>query len=242
MTDANTALIALASVQGATTVVLAGATWFYAARTHDISKATRRQADASSEMAREMREQRLAKDQPYLVIETIGNERVYFEEESEEEFIERPDPGIDPNKAYPRKFTYRILNAGQGPALGLSTTLWHSWVIYKDRSKDALQTGDMWEVSVHPDGPLMVIGMAFGGGERTQTEGFNALSHLGLKDFEGPPSRCGVTVTCSDIHGRKWLAYLTMHIDSCPAMNTIYRTISPGTQRFVSLEDGEDRP
>jgi len=55
--DANTALIVLASVQGAFTVVLAVATGFYAVRTHDISKAAKEQADASTEMARETREQ-----------------------------------------------------------------------------------------------------------------------------------------------------------------------------------------
>ena len=57
MADANTALIVLASVQGATTIVLAAATGFYAWRTHDISTATRDQADATVRLAEATRKQ-----------------------------------------------------------------------------------------------------------------------------------------------------------------------------------------
>lgn len=66
MADANTALIALASVQGATTIVLAGATWWYAQRTNVMSKAAEKQASASAEMAREMREQRFEALRPVV--------------------------------------------------------------------------------------------------------------------------------------------------------------------------------
>ena len=59
MFDANTTLIALPAVQGATTIVLAVATGFYAWRTHHISEATRELAEASEEMAHEMHEQDL---------------------------------------------------------------------------------------------------------------------------------------------------------------------------------------
>ncbi len=67
--DATTAFIVLASVQGVVTLVLAVATGFYAWRTHDISKATKEQAGASIEMAREMHEQRLESVRPVLSVE-----------------------------------------------------------------------------------------------------------------------------------------------------------------------------
>ena len=69
MPDANTAFIVLASVQGALTVVLAGSTYYYARKTRDIAEATRQQAKASVKMAEEMREQRLAEDRPWLLID-----------------------------------------------------------------------------------------------------------------------------------------------------------------------------
>ena len=69
MADANAAFVALASVQGALTALLAGATWYYARRTHDSSVATGRQADASAEMAREVHEQHLNEHRPFLLLD-----------------------------------------------------------------------------------------------------------------------------------------------------------------------------
>ncbi len=65
MADANTAVIVLASVQGATTIALAVVTGLYVRRTREISiatqqqaQATRLQADASVAMVREMQQER----------------------------------------------------------------------------------------------------------------------------------------------------------------------------------------
>lgn len=68
MADATTAFIALASVQGAATLVLVIVTAFYALRTRDIADAARQQAKASAEMAQEMSEQRLEGARPVLTL------------------------------------------------------------------------------------------------------------------------------------------------------------------------------
>lgn len=57
MADANTAFVVLASVQGSLTVVLVGATIYYARKTRDIADETRKQAEANMKMAEAMREQ-----------------------------------------------------------------------------------------------------------------------------------------------------------------------------------------
>jgi len=75
MADANTAIVILASAQGALTIALVVATGYYAWRTHDISKATREQANASVEMAREMREQRLFTSRPIVLLFPLAEER-----------------------------------------------------------------------------------------------------------------------------------------------------------------------
>ena len=57
MAEVNTAIIILASVQSASTLVLVAVTAFYARTTAKISDAAQRQADATAEMVREMRDQ-----------------------------------------------------------------------------------------------------------------------------------------------------------------------------------------
>jgi hypothetical protein len=202
MADANTAIVVLASVQGALTLALVGATAYYAWRTHDISKAAQEQAKASAEMAREMKEQRLDADRPYLLIETLGLEGIEWRE-LETSAGSEPDP----HSAYPRYLVCRIHNAGRGPAKELRATLLQLLVAYNEPTKDVLRPGDFWEVSLTASEALGLL-----------HEGFTGEAPLGMEQWMhqnkiqscayGDAYDCGIVVGCTDIHDRKWATYL----------------------------------
>ncbi len=239
MTEAETALIVLASVQGAFTVALVLATAFYAVRTHDISKAAREQADASVKMAQVMREERLAADQPYLLIEVEQPTPVYdaHGDEDSPAGLQTEVDVSESYRSYPKKLAYKVFNAGRGPATEISTTLLHSAVMYDTQMKDVLRPDTTWDVKVVPNTPTQAILTVFEGKSLGSEElGFNAwMKKAGLAEFEPHPSDSGVIVTYRDIQGNRWLTYLRMHVDPVVALNHLYRMIRSGEQRLTAL-------
>jgi hypothetical protein len=114
MADANTAVIVLACVQGAATLILAAITYSYARTTARTSEATRRQADASVEMAREMRHTRYDAVRPVLDIQPEPEVGVHL--------IARAVAGEEGDPK--RDLQAGIRNVGLGPALKVDYSLW----------------------------------------------------------------------------------------------------------------------
>lgn len=127
-------------------MVLAILTGVYAWRTHDISKATKEQANASAEMARAMREERLAADRPYILVEFFGPTPLALEGAR----MLEPSGGEDWNKDYAMKRAYELINVGQGPAKDIETSVVHSAMPYGARRKATLRPGGGWKERWNP--------------------------------------------------------------------------------------------
>lgn len=224
-------LAALASVL--ILLVVAVATIWYASLTEKIGKAAEAQANSSSLMAAVMRDDRRAADQPYLLVETSeGPGPPLFSENQSDELEEVPE-GEAWNAAYPRELSYKIQNAGRGPAIGVSTTFLHSVMLYQTRWRDILRPGETWEIALDCSTPEQTILEVFGGGEPT---GFNRwIESRGVDGFSDSPSDCGIVVTCRDIYEQKWLTYMKMRIDQTALLNMLYRRIWSGPQQVAPL-------
>lgn len=88
--------------QAISTLVLVGVTGIYAWRTHVISKATEKQADASAKMAEEMREQTIMISRPVIILQPVH-------------------PEVIPSGLASDYF--EIYNAGNGPAIEVEVCL-----------------------------------------------------------------------------------------------------------------------
>jgi hypothetical protein len=235
--DANTAVIVLACVQGGATLILAGVTLFYAKTTARISDDTRRQADASVKMAREMKEQRLDADRPYLLIETLGLEGIEWHELDTSAGSEP-----DPHSAYPRYLVCRIHNAGRGPAKELRATLLQPLVAYNEPTKDVLRPGDFWEVSLTASEALGLLHEGFTGEAPLGMEQWMHQNRIQSRAY-GDAYDCGIVVGCTDIHDRKWTTYLKFGLISTTdnvrkvVTSRILKTIE---HRIVGLDRASD--
>jgi len=199
MADSNTAFVALACAQGALTLVLVGATVYYARKTKDIASASREQADASVKMAEEVHKQGLDADRPYLLIEVPSLETVTW-------FKNPKDAYADPNSDYPKSITCRIYNAGRGPAKELVATLLQPVLACPESRKEVLRPGESWDLRLEGSESLTYIHL-----------GFSPEEPLGLENWmkrrriDSPSGYdCGLVVCCTDIHDRAWGTYLRL--------------------------------
>ncbi len=205
MADANTALIVLASVQGATTFVLAAATGFYAWRTHDISKATRRQAEASAEMTREVREQRLDEHRPFLLLD-LGVTEPYPIPATTSWDFPKSQPSKDITLMFPKQVTCRVHNAGRGPAKEVALTFLHPHMGYNVQRKGFLLPDEDWTSTVSVVGPLEAaladlspVGLREwlekqGAGPDKIADAYDAALVVGYRGFDGHPWGTYLTV------------------------------------------------
>lgn len=235
MADANAALIALACVQGATTIALTGATAFYAVRTHNISKATREQANATAKMAQEMREQSLAADRPYLLVDIPRLDCIEFKEPAA-----RQDGQPDPHIGFPTEIVYRVFNAGKGPAKEIGTSIRHPAVRYQGVSKDVLRSGDSWDVAIEPQAEAAaLIADSF---EESAPKGLSDyLERCGAVPLE-PGYDCGIVVTYADINEQQYVTYLRFGMIAVTdevRKKVTSRTIRPYEQRILRLESSK---
>jgi len=180
MAELVVALSALASAFLALGLVYV--TWRYARETKSIAEATRKQADASVEMAQEMREQRMALDRPNLLIDFQGTtppNRPYVAGEREEELAD-----------FPKELSFGVYNDGPGPAKGLS-------VAYKDflpKGRDYLLSKEKKWGCVLNNRSLIPFLEAAGVIERNSDWAVGAI-----------------VVKYSDVHDRRWEAHLELH-------------------------------
>ncbi|MFH0769418.1 MAG: hypothetical protein V1932_07650 [Chloroflexota bacterium] len=113
-------------IQAISMLILVTVTGIYAWRTHVISKATEKQADASVKMAEEMREQRLSEARPYILLRLV------------DEFVQL---GGD-------KLNVTIENVGKGPAKNLNVAFWNLDYDPIVTTKGYLGPNEDWEVEV----------------------------------------------------------------------------------------------
>lgn len=203
MADANTAVIVLACVQGAATLVLAAVTFSYAKTTARMSDAARRQADASVETAREMREQRLAEERPYLLLDAaVATEGSWG--------FPQGSNGDDINEMHPTTLWCGIHNAGPGPAKELAVTMLHPHMEFEIERRGYLLVNQSWE----PEPLVKAAPLA---------KALSGVKPLGLSDWlakQGAPPHpvgdqydAGLVVGYRDISGSPWATYLALGLD-----------------------------
>ncbi len=200
------------AVQAIAVVALVIATAFYAWRTWSISSATEKQAEASVEMAKEMREQRMAEDEPVLILDIVGQELppyLHWHAEWEVLMNEQTNEVVSP---WPLpQCTVRVHNAGRGAAVSVEACYLQSDKYYFHSRRGLLLKGESnnLELSGFP---------AFYGGRSSWEK--VALSQLGA------PKPAFVIARYEDVHGRSWVSYLDLEWD--PAMVPSIVSLSQG--------------
>ena len=153
------------------------------------------QTDASVKMAEEI-------TRPYLLLR-LTNEYLQWED------------GTDSKT--PREFLVTVYNAGKGPAINLSASLWKHTDIFAVTTKGYLAANQEWEASISK---LSTDGIALGG----------EIPYPQLKD-EIQRNRISVAVEYEDIHHREWVSYLYLE----EADGTGY--VKDGEQNIVELKN-----
>lgn len=119
-------------------------TGVYAWRTFAISKATRKQADASVKMAE------VTKEQTKILKETVSlSIRPFFDMTIAAVF-----GGVSYEFEPPDQFTIRIENIGKGPARGLFISCNGEGISYPEESLNNLNPGEHKEFSIYRQGTL----------------------------------------------------------------------------------------
>lgn len=181
-------------------------TGIYAWRTFAISKGTERQAQASVEMVKEMREQRMSEAQPYLLLKL---EDEPHQREGAPKFTEKADNNM---------LRITVLNAGKGPAINLRAAIWHATKTYCGDSKGYLAPDEKWgkrKITTDPESEI------------SNEEGW--LRKLGeIVTHDGPGV---VAVACQDVHGRTWVSYLYLEWH-----HSVDDHVKAGNQGVVELE------
>ncbi len=217
MTPSDWIQVGIASVLTVTLLVVLWYAW-----------ETRKQAAASVQMAKAMREQTLAEDRPFLLVEVMDVSSTRFAAPDAEE------EGPNPLAGYPVFLRYRLFNAGRGPAKEIGTSIRHPNARYEGSSKDVLRAGDSWDVEITLQNEAAAL----------ITDSFAESPSRGLNDFlvevGAPPLEagydCGVVVRYTDIHDLAYLTFLRFGMiavtDNVRRIVTS-RTIRPIEQRVV---------
>jgi Ca2+/Na+ antiporter len=161
------------------TYVLVCVTIVYVRRTAEIANATKQQAEASLEMAKEMREQLLNETRPYLLLR-LTDEYLKWEDKSSLEALE--------------VFSITIFNSGKGPAINLEASLWKYNDIFPVNTKGYLALNQEWEANISrtsTDG--IALGEVIPWSELMEVIDTRKIS---------------VIVKYEDIHHRQWISYL----------------------------------
>jgi len=147
-------------------------------------------ASSTTEMAREMKEQRLSEARPYLLMRLDG-EAVQWDKDEQ---------GKPPS----REFTITIRNVGKGPAINLWAALWGPQKTYFGDNKGYLAPSEEWQTTISRVSTSMVeLGI--------KKEGWlPELEKVITQKYPGI-----VAVKYNDIHRRTWVSYLCFerHID-----------------------------
>lgn len=141
-----------------------------------------KQADASVEMAKEMREQRMDEIRPYLLLRlnTENNELLQWDDFR--------------GSKHPEEFEITILNSGKGPAINLEAALWtREKMTYFSTTKGYLATREEWKANIN----------------RSDTD---IKTDIGwLPELSGQVEKTAaaiIAVEYRDINNRHWVSYL----------------------------------
>ena len=167
------------------TVVLVIITGIYAWRTFAISKAAKKQADASVKMAEETREQRLNEARPYLLIR-LAERIVQWD-------------GIDLDENPLEEFQVTIRNAGKGPAINIKAGLWHPTERIGASPKGYLSPDEEWEATISKLPMSAYVDNFYDDG----TVWLPEFRDIVEQDYPGI-----IAVEYQDIHKRTWVSYL----------------------------------
>jgi len=183
------------AVQAISVAVLALVTAVYAWRTWTISTASDRQAKASVEMTREMREQRLSQDKPILVLDILREKtREAWEWDNQSEQWIDPESGLASRDWRLPPLVIRVYNAGRGAAVQPGVTFFHPPEQYDIRRRGSLLAGEAWEVRLPPT-PMS---------ENLKP----APWEIDLREQLGAPTDAWAVALCKDINGKAWASAL----------------------------------
>ncbi len=192
------------AVQTISVVLLVFVTMFYALITWSISSATKKQAATSARMATEMSEQRLAADQPLLILD-IRDQKLpdYFQWE-EGDLVDQRTGWYVRDWPIP-SCTLRVHNAGRGPAISIEAAyLGSEEEFYGEAERGFVLAGETREIELSGV-PLDVLEFAIAPWEK------ELLARLGA------PKWIYAALVYDDIHERTWISYLSLeHSDRAP--------------------------
>jgi hypothetical protein len=201
---------------------LAAMTFWYAKRTGHMAEATRRQADASAEMVREMREQRLSEERPNLLLHVENADRLNWA-------FPHGAGSEDIYAMYPTALTCTVHNAGRAPAKELSLTLLHPHMGFQTVWKGYLLVNETW--TPHPFVEAAPLAQALSGEEPVSLSAW--LRKQGAEPNPvGDSYDAALVVAYRDIGGLPWATYLILGLST----RTDGRFLRDDTRYFTKRE------
>jgi hypothetical protein len=181
-------------------------------------------------MANEIRQQTLAQDQPYLLIdvEVTGE----WHEPGPDDEQPETQPWLH---TYPKSVGCRVHNAGRGPAKEVVATIIHPGVLFRAPTKGFVISGETWPTQLHAD-PIMQY---LSGKDPQGLNEWLAENAEHRQQPTGSSYNAGAVVLYRDIHSILWVTYLVLGLWEATDNTTgkvTDRGIKTGKQSIVRLK------
>jgi hypothetical protein len=161
---------------------------------------TRKQADATERMVGEMREQRMAEDEPWLVIDIVGQKLAdYYEWDEQDNALRHKATGDEVTHWPLPECAVRLHNAGRRAAINAEYSYLQPDTYYLHGPLRSLLHGETYEADIS--------GIRAPYGQRPTWQE-QLLAQLKVKT-----PGC-VIVRYEDVNGRAWVSYLDLDWDS----------------------------
>ena len=215
-----------AFISAAATLVLVAVTIVYARITRRISCATERQAEATSCAVKETAMQRLAQDEPILVLDVESQAKPrHLEWQPEEEVWRdtRSGKAVAPEDWPLPELRVRVVNVGRGPATSVEATYLREGAFYFADKKSLLLSGEKVTLDIG-SAEVPLVEMA------PWQRKFLEMKRSDLVPFF-------LVAVCDDIHGRSWVSFVGL--DWHPADMPIL--VPLGQERVAVPERGHEK-
>lgn len=182
----------------------------------------RKQAKASAYMAKEMREQRLAEDEPWLILDITDQKFADYHEWDEQSSTLRHKVTREELRPWPLpECNVRVHNAGRGAAVSVEACYLQDDNHYFHSARGFLLRGESatFEISGLP--------APFVGRSPWATEALRRL---------GPPKPALIVAGYQDVHGRSWVSYIDL--DWHEAMVPLVFPLGQGRLRLGDHPEG----